>query len=85
MSREAREKKLRAVWRRYLTAGHRWTRQEVAREVGVRVEDVQRLIDEAGPTKVMVIDRGGSGHCCHHKRLFEGRLRAIFRPPGRAS
>jgi DNA-binding transcriptional regulator LsrR (DeoR family) len=63
MSREAREKKLRKVWRYYLTAGHRWTRQDVAKKVGVRVEDVQRLIDEAGPTKIRVASRGGKGHC----------------------
>ena len=63
MSRETRERKLRMGWRHYLTRGHRWTRQEVAKKFGVRVEDVQRLIDESGPTQVQVAFRGYKGHC----------------------
>lgn len=74
MSREAREKKLRKVWRRYITKGQTWTREKVAKEVGCRVEDVQRLIDESGPTKVLQIDRTRSRHCCWFPRSFAGQL-----------
>ena len=75
MSRKSRENKLRKVWRTYLTKGHQWTRQEVAWKLGIRIEDVQRLIDESGPSKVHVVERGFIRYCgCHYKRKFEGRL-----------
>jgi hypothetical protein len=77
MSREARENKLRKVWRRYLTKGVRWSREGVAKKVGCRIEDVQRLIDEAGPTKVLQVERDFSRHCCWRPRYYEGQLDAV--------
>ena len=75
MSRETREKKLREVWRYYLTRGHKWTREGVAKKLDVRVEDVQRLIDEAGPSKVLQVTTFGKGCCGQWRpRVYEGQL-----------
>lgn len=74
MSREARERKLLAAWRYYLTRGHRWTREGIAKKLGVRVEDVQRLIDDSGPTKVLQVNRGAGRSCCWRPRVYEGQL-----------
>ena len=79
MSRATREKKLRKVWRKYLTKGRRWSRESVAKEHSVRVEDVQRLIDEAGPSKVLQVDRNFSRQCCWRPRYFEGQLGPVRR------
>lgn len=73
MSREKREKKLRKVWRKYITEGCTWTREAVAKKHGVRIEDVQRLIDESGPGKVLEVTFF-SRRCCWSPRQFRGQL-----------
>jgi len=77
VSRATREKKLRKVWRQYLTRGKRWSREEVAKKHGCRIEDVQRLIDEAGPSKVLQVERSFSRQCCWRARYFEGQLAPV--------
>lgn len=79
VSRATREKKLKKVWRQYLTRGKTWTREGVAERHGCRIEDIQRLIDEAGPSKVQEIDRRAYGYHSWQPRIFAGQLPPVRR------